>query len=71
MSSLLGITMGCPVGIGPEIIIRFYQQAAEFQAYRPVVIGDLGVLKRCAASLNRWLSVSLLLRIAKLCETRG
>ena len=51
MSGLLGITMGCPVGIGPEIIIRFYQQMTGFQAYRPVVIGDLGVLNRCAAEL--------------------
>jgi 4-hydroxythreonine-4-phosphate dehydrogenase len=43
--------MGCPVGIGPEIILRFYQQSAGFQACRPVVIGDLGVLMRCADEL--------------------
>lgn len=51
MSNLLGITMGCPVGIGPEIILRFYQQNHGFKAYHPVVIGDLAVLKRCAAEL--------------------
>ncbi|MEN8135240.1 MAG: 4-hydroxythreonine-4-phosphate dehydrogenase PdxA [Thermodesulfobacteriota bacterium] len=51
MSGLLGITMGCPVGIGPEIIIRFCQQTPDFKACRPVVIGDLGVLRRCADEL--------------------
>ncbi len=51
MNDLLGITMGCPVGIGPEIILRFYQQGTDFQTYRPVVIGDLGVLRRCADEL--------------------
>lgn len=51
MSNLLGITMGCPVGIGPEIILRFFQQNHDFKSYNPVVIGDLGVLKRCAAAL--------------------
>jgi 4-hydroxythreonine-4-phosphate dehydrogenase len=51
MSPLLGLTMGCPVGIGPEIIIRFYQQRSAAPAYTPVVLGDLGVLRRCAAAL--------------------
>lgn len=51
MSNLLGITMGCPVGIGPEIILRFYQQNYDLQSHNPIVIGDLGVLKRCAAEL--------------------
>lgn len=46
----LAITMGCPVGIGPEIILRlFSQDGAEVF---PVVIGDGGVLRRCADSLG-------------------
>ena len=40
--------MGCPVGIGPEIILRFFAQAASW----PVVIGDAGVLRRCAKALG-------------------
>jgi 4-hydroxythreonine-4-phosphate dehydrogenase len=51
MSCLFGITMGCPVGIGPEIIIRFFQQRTAVPAAVPVVLGDLGVLRRCAATL--------------------
>ena len=48
----IAITMGCPVGIGPEIILKFFTQAGIFTQYSPVVIGDLGVLQRCAAELG-------------------
>jgi 4-hydroxythreonine-4-phosphate dehydrogenase len=50
--SPLAITMGCPVGIGPEIILRFLAQAGRRIALWPVVIGDLGVLRRSAATLE-------------------
>jgi len=48
----LGITMGCPVGIGPEIILRFLAQLPRQTTSWPVVIGDAGVLRRCAARLK-------------------
>jgi 4-hydroxythreonine-4-phosphate dehydrogenase len=44
--------MGCPVGIGPEIILRFMAQIGTKTAMWPVVIGDAGVLRRCAKALN-------------------
>ena len=44
--------MGCPVGIGPEIILRFFVQTGSQAAFWPVVIGDAGVLRRCAAALK-------------------
>jgi len=44
--------MGCPVGIGPEIILRFFVQTGSKIALWPVVIGDAGVLRRCAAALG-------------------
>ena len=47
----LGITMGCPVGVGPEIILRFFTQAEAQRPVRAVVLGDAGVLRRCAAAL--------------------
>lgn len=47
----IGITMGCPVGIGPEIILRFLSQAGPHHDLLPVVLGDAGVLRRCARSL--------------------
>ncbi len=45
--------MGCPVGIGPEIILRFFDSLSEAEAAAsPVVLGDLGVLRRTAALLG-------------------
>ncbi|MFH1020629.1 MAG: 4-hydroxythreonine-4-phosphate dehydrogenase PdxA [Pseudomonadota bacterium] len=48
----LGITMGCPVGIGPEIILRFVARTGAKTALWPVIIGDAGVLRRCAEVLG-------------------
>jgi len=50
--SYIGITMGCPVGIGPEIIVKFIALAANSSRFCPVVIGDLGVMQRCARMLG-------------------
>jgi 4-hydroxythreonine-4-phosphate dehydrogenase len=49
---IIGITMGCPVGIGPEIIVRFLANQKEAADYRPVVLGDSGVLRRIAGELG-------------------
>jgi 4-hydroxythreonine-4-phosphate dehydrogenase len=42
------ITMGDPVGIGPEIVVRAFQQAA---AENCLVVGDVGVMRRAVALL--------------------
>jgi 4-hydroxythreonine-4-phosphate dehydrogenase len=49
---LVAITMGCPVGIGPEIILRFLARRKLPEKYLPVVVGDIGVLQRCAKELQ-------------------
>ena len=48
----IAITMGCPVGIGPEILLKFFSEAGEFSDYFPVILGDIGVLQRCAGELK-------------------
>lgn len=48
--SPIGITMGCPVGIGPEIILKF--AAGYHGQIPPVVIGDIEVLRFTANSLG-------------------
>ncbi len=47
----IAITMGCPVGVGPEIVLHFFSQFSA-SAYLPVVFGDRGVLQRCADELK-------------------
>ncbi len=45
----LALTMGCPVSIGPEIVLRYHASA------RPcgvVVVGDRGVLERCRREMG-------------------
>lgn len=48
----IGITMGCPVGIGPEIIVRYFAENSLPVGIQPVVIGDRGVLVRIANQLG-------------------
>ncbi len=48
----IGITMGCPVGIGPEIILRYFSEVTIPAGVQPVIIGDPNVLGRLAAELK-------------------
>jgi 4-hydroxythreonine-4-phosphate dehydrogenase len=53
MMKPLAITMGCPVGIGPEIILRLFAAAKPGAGPEPpaVVVGDPEVLAWCGRSL--------------------
>lgn len=48
----LAITMGCPAGIGPEIVVRLYSRMHPKHQHVPVVIGDTGVLAQAASLLK-------------------
>jgi 4-hydroxythreonine-4-phosphate dehydrogenase len=48
----IAITMGCPAGIGPEILIKFFSQTERLSEYNPVILGDINILQRCATDLN-------------------
>lgn len=49
MTHRIGISMGCPVGIGPEIIVKFFTAQPASAEFQPVVIGDLQVMQRAAS----------------------
>ena len=49
---IIGITMGDPTGIGPEIIVKALSMEEPFRACRPVVFGDRGVLSRAIQIQN-------------------
>ena len=58
---LLGITMGDPAGIGPEIAVKALTKADIYETCKPLVIGDYAVLKHaateivhCDLDLHRW-----------------
>ena len=49
----LGITMGCPAGVGPEIIIKAFAANPQWLLSLPaVVIGDMNILKRASKTLD-------------------
>ena len=48
----IAVTMGCPVGVGPEIILRFFETLEDNRAFPPVVLGDFAVLSRTAEQLR-------------------
>jgi 4-hydroxythreonine-4-phosphate dehydrogenase len=44
----IGITMGDPAGIGPELCLRALQEPVVLKQCTPIVFGDAGVLRRVA-----------------------
>ncbi|MFH7325512.1 4-hydroxythreonine-4-phosphate dehydrogenase PdxA [Desulfurivibrio sp. C05AmB] len=61
---IIGITMGCPAGIGPEIILRLHDEIlagagalaapeSGVAGWRLVVLGDIGVLAAAARRLGQ------------------
>ena len=48
----VAITMGCPVGVGPEIILKFFASDHQTPEKQAVVIGDPGVLRWCGRELG-------------------
>lgn len=43
-SFITGITMGCPAGIGPQIILKAYKKKL-IEKNSSIVLGDLSVLQ--------------------------
>ncbi len=52
MKPLIGITMGDPSGIGPEIVIKALLKEEVYQRCRPLVVGDAGVMEQTAGRLG-------------------
>ena len=46
MKATVGITMGDPAGIGPEIVVKALSNSEVYDVCKPVVVGDLRLLSR-------------------------
>ncbi len=55
----IGLTMGDPTGIGPEIIVKALSTEIPFQFCRPIVFGDHGALSKTAKTLNSNISIEV------------
>jgi 4-hydroxythreonine-4-phosphate dehydrogenase len=60
---IIGITMGDPTGIGPEIIVKALSMLEPFQFCRPFVFGDRGVLLKTIEMLGFNASVEVFEKI--------
>jgi 4-hydroxythreonine-4-phosphate dehydrogenase len=56
---IIGLTMGDPAGIGPEIVVKAMNEPALYEECRPLVIGDADVFRRTVASLGLALGVQM------------
>jgi 4-hydroxythreonine-4-phosphate dehydrogenase len=56
---ILAITMGDPVGVGPEIIVKALADARIYHVCRPLIIGDLPALERARLALDPALKIQL------------
>ena len=43
---IIGVTMGDPAGIGPEIILQAFSEPSIYETCRPLVLGDFGLLSK-------------------------
>ena len=50
--AILGITMGDPAGIGPEISVRALSHKDIYDACRPLIIGDAGVMAKAVGIID-------------------
>jgi 4-hydroxythreonine-4-phosphate dehydrogenase len=57
---LIGITMGDPTGIGPEVIIKALSSHPVFNRCRPVVFGDAAILDREKQLLKSGISINII-----------
>ena len=55
---ILGLTMGDPAGIGPEVVVKALAEIHARQLCRPVVLGDVGALKQAARLTGREINLA-------------
>ncbi|UCD85828.1 MAG: 4-hydroxythreonine-4-phosphate dehydrogenase PdxA [Deltaproteobacteria bacterium] len=57
---LLGITMGDPAGVGPEVIIKALSRPGLYRQFRPLVLGDPAIISRAIKLLSLPLELQIL-----------
>jgi 4-hydroxythreonine-4-phosphate dehydrogenase len=68
---LIAITMGDPVGIGPEIIAKVVDSGEIYPVCRPVVVGDANVLRKIVEEMSLSVSVRGVSTLADVDPTIG
>lgn len=71
MLPILGITMGDPAGIGPEIIVKALDNKEIYNQCRPVVVGDAATIKRAVGILGRNIGIHAIEKIEEAAFSYG
>jgi 4-hydroxythreonine-4-phosphate dehydrogenase len=58
MKPIIGISMGDPAGIGPEISIKALSNAHVYERCQPIVVGDAAVMQQAVEFLNSTLRIN-------------
>lgn len=64
MKPVIGITMGDPAGIGPEIVIKSLMNKSVYERCSPIVVGDAGVMRKIVALLKFSCMVNAVTRVS-------
>lgn len=65
MKPIIGISMGDPAGIGPEIIIKTLTLADVYDRCFPLVVGDAAVMEKEARSLKTSLKINAIQSVSE------
>jgi 4-hydroxythreonine-4-phosphate dehydrogenase len=71
MLPLIGITMGDPTGIGPEVVVKALSSASLYRICRPVVLGDAAILEREKQLLKSGITINIINKIAEAAFSYG
>ena len=55
---IIGITMGDPASIGPEITVKALRDKELYSKCKPIIIGDASVMERAIELLNYDMTVN-------------
>ena len=56
---IIGIPMGDPAGIGPEIVLKALRNSKLYDICKPLVVGDLNVLKKIDQVIQLYLCINV------------
>ena len=57
---IIGIPIGDPAGIGPEIVLKALGNKGLYEICKPLVIGDINILKRIDRLVNSGLDFNVI-----------
>ncbi len=58
MKPIIGISMGDPAGIGPEICIKALSNASVYERCQPLVVGDAEVMRQAAKTMHSTVKIN-------------